>query len=290
MLSSSKHHPAWHGVCMEHMVKLHSLICASMQRLRLSMSGCLRVSFSLRLAMACRSYMKYLKKHVAPLVPGEAGDYLEWLPGGTNNKQLLSLTGREDVLHYHNIRGNTDAAVITRASRKAKSARIGLCMLFELKRGVEDRHIYQALCQLMLANTLSSSKRPVMVLTDLKDHWQLFWLAGCTVYTTVMSRGGAVAAIKMCLQQAAARASRSKVPEPAVPPQLQELEQLLQRPEPQLSTPVGPATAQLSELEGCLPESELQELRVAAVLEQVALLPAFCGTAMASSWPEGMYT
>ncbi len=53
-------------------------------------------------------------------------------------------------------------------------------MLFELKRGVEDQHIYQALCQLMLANTLSSSKRPVVVLTDLVDHWQLFWLALCT--------------------------------------------------------------------------------------------------------------
>jgi hypothetical protein len=234
--------------------------------------------------------MQYLQEHVAPLGPGGLGNYLAWLQVGAINKQLLSVTGYEAVLHYHAIRGNTDAAIVTLASLKTEMYNTGLCILFELKKKVEEQHIYQALCQLVLANVLSSSKRPVVVLTDLVERWQLFWLSGRTVYSAVMARGSAVAVINMCVQQAAARVPWSEVALPAVPPQQQWLEQLLQRPEPQLPTPVGPATAQLAELEGCLPESELQGLRLAALLEQVALLPASCGMTMGSTSPEGMYS
>jgi hypothetical protein len=130
---------------------------------------------------------------------GGLGDYLAGLPEGANNQQLLSLTGYETVLHYHrdNIRGNTDAAIVTLSSLESDMARTGLCILFELKKKVEQRHISQALCQLVLANVLNSSQRPVAVLTDLVERWQLLWLAGRTVYSTVMSRGSAVAAIKL---------------------------------------------------------------------------------------------
>jgi hypothetical protein len=266
---------------------LHSLCFVSMQRLRSFIPGWLPGLLFIGLAIACCSCMQYLRQHVAPLGPGGAGDYLTWLQAGTINKQLLSVTGYEGALHYHTIRGNTDAAIVMRSSLKALMANTGLCILFELKIKVEERHIYQALCQLVLANVLSSSQRPVVVLTNLVDHWQLFWLAGRTVYSAVMSRHSAVAVINMCLQQAAARVPLSKVTLPAVPPQL---ELLLQRPEPQLPTLVGPATSQLAELEGCLPESELQGLRLAALLEQVTLLPGFSCMSMESPSPAGMYT
>ena len=40
----------------------------------------------------------------------------------------------------------------------------GLCILFELKKKVDSQHLYQALCQLLLANILSPSHREWVVM------------------------------------------------------------------------------------------------------------------------------
>ena len=59
----------------------------------------------------------------------------------------------------------------------------GLCILFELKKAVDDGDIYQGMCELLLANWLSTCHRPVVVLTDLRDKWILLWLDGLSVCT-----------------------------------------------------------------------------------------------------------
>jgi hypothetical protein len=57
----------------------------------------------------------------------------------------------------------------------------GLCVLFELKKMVDEASVYQAVCELVVASILSTQWKPVVVLTDLMEYWQLFWLNGATV-------------------------------------------------------------------------------------------------------------
>lgn len=76
---------------------------------------------------------------------------LVWLEGGNNNKSLLTVVGMEHVLYYRSIMGNTDAAIITRASNDCLLPNSGLRILFDLKKPekMDKAAVFQAAAQIV---------------------------------------------------------------------------------------------------------------------------------------------
>ena len=185
--------------------------------------------------------------------------------------------------------GNTDAALITHLSYRAKAPNTGLCILFELKKPekIETSSVYQAACELVLAlaNFLSPQLQPVVLLTDLCDHWQLFWLDGLDVNMGLWSsRANAVTSLKVLVKDAERRAMQAAgmVAEAGAATVTNESSLL-----PALATR-RPFTRQhvvhgdvaetgLADLAGMLPEEELMEGASLPLLQQVRQLPAFSG-------------
>ena len=244
----------------------------------------------------CR-YMPYLKR-MFPL-PGRATDPLVWLEAGNSEKDLLSLAGQEHKLHYAAVRGNTDAAIITRASYDCHLPRSGLCILIELKKAVDRAAVFQALCQLVMANCLSPGLQPVVVLTDLQDDWQLFWMDGDEVGMGCFgTRADAVVLVRDLVQHAAELAtsipgSLAAVAE-APGRSLSKLPPFLgaRRPAciPSSTADLG-ADACLADLAGMLPEEELAEAQAMALVQQLRHLPVFNREHdEKASLPWGMYS
>jgi len=222
-------------------------------------------------------YLPYLKQ----LIPfdGQRRYPLVWLEAGSMNKGLLDLQGFEDRLYYSSITGNADVVIITRDSYDAKCPREGLCMLFELKKEVELNAVFQAACELIAAAILSPSWQPIVVLTDLAEHWQVFWMSGATVkHAMLLDRGAAAAVIKGCVQQAAAQASGQELEDPvALPPVLAD-RQVADLQGRVHAAAVGEGAAvnpDLLGLDDMLPAGEMQEVYAQVLLRQVSMLPAF---------------
>lgn len=229
----------------------------------------------------CARYMPCLKS-LFPLV-GSRGYPLVWLEAGNKRQNLLDLKGHEASLYYSSITGNADAVIITQASELAKCPREGLCVLFELKQAVTEQSLYQAACQLVLAAVLSPQWQPVVVLTDLAEHWQLFWVDGLTLKHALMpSLRTAVAVIGACLEQAAARASSQTHAAPHTLPAI-----LAGRQSADLESKVRAAAVlkgatavnpDMVDLEGLLPTGEMREVYAHALLRELSMLPAFSTT------------
>ena len=58
--------------------------------------------------------------------------------------------------------------------------------MFELKRTVSQDDHYQALITLLLSNLLSGSLKPIVVVTDLNEHYCFYWLDDPPSSTTLM--------------------------------------------------------------------------------------------------------
>jgi len=121
-------------------------------------------------------------------LPGRTSYPLLWFQAGDRNKTLLNLVGYGDLLYYSHITGNTDAAIITRVNHSTHIVRGGLCVLFALKKEINEASVYQAVCELVVASILSRQWKPVVVLSDLMEEWQLFWMNGVTVKQHAVSQ------------------------------------------------------------------------------------------------------
>lgn len=139
--------------------------------------------------------------------------------------------------------------------------------------------------QLLLANIHSSDEKPVVVHTDLRDEWHIYWLDGSTVWVhTPKSRFVAVALIEDLLSKRTATqthglASSSEGAE-------------VERDEPvflkrrKFTVPdVVPdeAVAQIVGLQGFLPQDEIQAALAECILQQFNKLP--CVMALRDSSP-----
>jgi hypothetical protein len=228
-------------------------------------------------------YMQYLQELIR--LPGRTDYPLLWHQAGDRNKHLLDLAGFEDRLYYSNITGNTDAAIVTRVNYLTHIVRGGLCVLFELKKMVDEASVYQAVCELVVASILSTQWKPVVVLTDLIEDWQLFWLNGATVkHVRCPSRATAVVVIKGCVDQAATAASGKELPvQQQLAPQLALPAVLADRKVPDLAHNVQNAAGaavnpDLLDLADMLPAEEMQDVYARVLLQQVSRLPVFSTT------------
>lgn len=223
---------------------------------------------------------RYLR-HLKELIPlgGQTSAPLVWLEGGNKNKGLLDLQGHGASLYYSSITGNTDVVIITRDSYDAMCPREGLCILFELKKVVVTDAVYQAACELIVAAILSPSWQPVVVLTDLAEHWQVFWMSDTTVkHARLSSRRAAVAVIRGCVQQAAAQASGQKLEAPVTLPAVLAGRKVADLEGRVRAAALGGGAAvnpDLLDLQDMLPAEEMREVYAQVLLRQVSMLPAF---------------
>lgn len=244
-------------------------------------------------------YMPYLKD-ILRLPRRESP--LEWLHGGSAEPALLSIRGHEHVLHYSAINGNTDAAIITRASRQVRLPQTGLCILFELKKpaNMGPAATFQALCQLVLANIHSRNHRPVVCCTDLGKEWILLWLDGSTVKVAAARQPAhALDLLRECMQHAAAEAMgadplvaagvSSSSTASGMPSILAARKQCMLAAGGADAGPVA-MDMRLADLAGFLPEEELREPHAWALVQQVTRLPAFSMLQHHQrAVPQGMY-
>lgn len=237
-------------------------------------------------------YLPYLQQ----LIPlGEQRrSPLVWLEAGGKSRGLLDLKGHEASLCYSSITGNTDAAIITRDSYDAKCPREGLCVLFELNKVVGSDAVYQAACELIVAAILSPSWQPVVVLTDLEQHWQVFWMSGMTVkHALLPGRRAATAIIKGCVQQAAAKASGQDLSAPVALPavlagrEVADLEGRVRAAAWGAGAAVNP---DLLDLQDMLPAEEMREVYAQVLLQQVSMLPVFSSAAQQGGVASNMYS
>jgi hypothetical protein len=207
---------------------------------------------------------------------------LVWVKGGSQLPHLLDVVGMGDVLHYTKITGNTDAAIVTRASSQVAMPQSGLSVLFELKKptSLVPNANYQAACQLVLANLKSPLLLPIVVLTDLQDCWRLLFMNANTVMLASCGRPQAVQLIRDCVTQAAALANSSSggaCSSTEMSPVLSLPVELAQR-----STPFQPGCGLPGTTDGLddlLPEADQQYARALAALSLVRAIPAFGGIA-----------
>jgi hypothetical protein len=219
--------------------------------------------------------------NIIPL-PSRTTYPLVWVKGGSQLPHLLDVVGKGDMLHYTRITGNTDAAIVTRASSQVAMPQSGLSVLFELKKpnSMGPNANYQAACQLVLANLKSPLLLPIVVLTDLQDCWRLLFMNANTIMLASCGRPQAVQLIRDCVTQAAALASSflggacsstEMSPVRSLPIELA-----------QRSTPFQPGCGLPGTTDGLddlLPEADQQYARALAALSLVRAIPAFGGVA-----------
>ncbi|POG63064.1 hypothetical protein GLOIN_2v1484978 [Rhizophagus irregularis DAOM 181602=DAOM 197198] len=88
-----------------------------------------------------------------------------------HNNFLISISA--DILPIRLI-GTTDVIVVDRFSVSSRIPQNHIRVLFELKKSVNDGHLYQALAELT-AGDLKSTHAVLAVLTYLRDDWQFFY-------------------------------------------------------------------------------------------------------------------
>ncbi|CAI2193731.1 7355_t:CDS:2, partial [Funneliformis geosporum] len=111
----------------------------------------------------------------------------------TRHINFLSMS--TDILPIRLV-GTTDATVVDRFSISSRIPQHHIRILFELKKFINDGHLYQALAELTYGD-LKSIHAILAVLTDLRDDWQFFYFEDEKIGTFTLPRGKAVALIQI---------------------------------------------------------------------------------------------
>jgi len=82
--------------------------------------------------------------------------------------------------------GTSDVAIVLKQSARIDQPAGGLRIVFELKRNASQDEHYQALLRLLLSNLLSDSLKPIVVVTDLNEHYCFYWLDDPPSSTTLL--------------------------------------------------------------------------------------------------------
>jgi len=101
-----------------------------------------------------RRYLIYLEEHIN-INPESA-----WLDA---NKHKHLLSRQAEATLGSNFTGTTDAAIVEQHAKRSHSPKLGLRVLFEVKRKVESQAVYQARTMLLLGNFQSPESRPYLV-------------------------------------------------------------------------------------------------------------------------------
>jgi hypothetical protein len=132
------------------------------------------------------------------------------------------------------------------------------------------------MCEVVLANLHSPKLKPVVVLTDLRESWQVLWLSGSVLNIGTIEHDNVPEIISYCIQQAAALAaeataagSATTIQQPACPPGL--TAKLAARGPALLLAGGGaaPDVGNLADLEGFLPDDEVRYACASELLQRL---------------------
>ncbi|CAL5225910.1 g8701 [Coccomyxa viridis] len=117
-------------------------------------------------------YIPYLKDNI------KLGMDMEWVNTARDYPQLLNFFPPHPSPFESY--GTTDVAVVLRSAVRAKQPEKGLLVLFDINvNGDMDEDAHgKALIRLTVANFKSPDTRPIVVQTNMKDKWHLFWMDG----------------------------------------------------------------------------------------------------------------
>ncbi|CAI2174942.1 14884_t:CDS:2 [Funneliformis geosporum] len=116
----------------------------------------------------------------------------------TSHINFLSMS--TDILPIRLV-GTSDATVVNRFSISSRIPQHHIRILFELKKFINDGHLYQALAELT-SGDLKFIHAILAVLTDLRDDWQFFYFEDEKIGTFTLPRGKAVALIQINMKSA----------------------------------------------------------------------------------------
>ncbi|GIL80246.1 hypothetical protein Vretifemale_9422 [Volvox reticuliferus] len=114
---------------------------------------------------------KAVVRYLNCMVPPPAGQ--EWYDSAAKRNMLscnLPMAGIE-------LKGTSDVALCTSAAVKGNLPEHGLRIVVELKKDKAKFNPYQLATELVAANVWSPDFKPIAVMTDLMDAWQLMWAA-----------------------------------------------------------------------------------------------------------------
>ncbi len=116
-----------------------------------------------------------------------------------NNKKFLSVT-KESLGSKYSLHGTSDISIIDKSFWVAKMKQSGILVLFELKKKVSEEHVRQAQLELIAASAVSQCS-PLVVLTDLVDDWNIYWIKDHKICIMVASRPQAFQVLSLVLEQ-----------------------------------------------------------------------------------------
>ena len=165
--------------------------------------------------------------HAPDDIQGEITQAFQWEPSLTEQKQLLPCLNylQTNILipqdckwkivdtqqgflsvpiecsgSRYNLNGTSDIGIIDSEFDDQLLPRAGILVLFELKKRLATEHVQQAHLELIAASRLSQLQ-PVVVLTDLKDAWNMYWIQNDKICIMGLTRSQAFQVISLVLQQ-----------------------------------------------------------------------------------------
>ena len=160
-------------------------------------------------------------------IQGEGVEAFQWEPSSTEQKQLSEclnylkinicipqdckwkiLDSEKGFLNVpnecsgsrFNLNGTSDVGIIDSRFHEQLLPRSGILALFELQNRVAPEHVVQAHLELIAASRLSQLQ-PVVVLTDLKNVWNMYWIRGEKICIMGLTRSQAFQVMSLALQQ-----------------------------------------------------------------------------------------
>lgn len=128
--------------------------------------------------------------------PTQYREYLAWLEryfppredlqyyNGSNSPELLTTA---NATPRFRLKGTTDVAVVEKMYVASDNVSSGIRVAIKLKKTPAGKHVMQAVTELLCA-TAKSNFTVVVVLTDLGEYFQFFWLRAREVYLRLEAR------------------------------------------------------------------------------------------------------
>ncbi|GIL80247.1 hypothetical protein Vretimale_17421 [Volvox reticuliferus] len=139
---------------------------------------------------------KAVVRYLNCMVPPPAGQ--EWYDSTAKRNMLscnLPTAGIE-------LKGTSDVALCTSAAVKGNLPELGLRIVVELKKEKSKFNPYQLATELVAANVWSPDFKPIAVMTDLMDAWQLMWATEEIIQMyTCEGRAEAIGILRAFLEQ-----------------------------------------------------------------------------------------
>jgi len=138
--------------------------------------------------------------HMGKYLPVNTQDY-QLVDVANHHPTMLSVKSLAKRLGYE-FSGTIDVAIVLKQAARIHQPANGLRIVFELKKKASREDHYQALITLLLSNQLSGRLKPIVIVTDLNEHYCFYWLDDHTIfYHIVDGPGMALGVIKGCLHQ-----------------------------------------------------------------------------------------